>query len=112
MGKYSENADKTLSKAIPTVRADGTVKEWELEVVYSYPAEGYETDDVPMRRRYNEREDVSYLNKTPEQFTKSELLRLMNLSQYNMVFDSTYEALNFAPIEVKDSNFDLNSLED
>ena len=51
MAHYSANADKILSKAIPTVREDGIVKSWELEVVYSYPAEGYETTDAPLRSR-------------------------------------------------------------
>lgn len=112
MAKYSENADKILSKAIPTVRADGTVREWELEVVYSYPGEGYATTDKPMRRRYSEREDVGYLNKTPDQFTKTDLLNLMNIMQYDMVFDSTYESLNTPPTEFKDGSFDVNSLAD
>jgi hypothetical protein len=112
MAKYSENADKILSKAVPTVKADGTVREWELEVVYSYPGEGYTTTDKPMRRRYNEREDVAYLNKPPEQFTKSEILGFMNITQYDLVFDSTYESLNSLATESKEGNFDVNSLAD
>lgn len=112
MAKYSENSDKSLSKAVPTVKADGTVREWELEVVYQYPKAGYVTSDTPMRRRFSEREEVSYLNKTPEQFTKSELLGFMNLTQYDMVFDSTYESLHAPATETKDTTFDLNSLAD
>jgi hypothetical protein len=111
MADYSKNSDKTLSKAVPTVKADGTVKEWELEVVFSYPAEGFTTNDTPMRRRFTEIEDVSYLNKTPNQFTKAELLSFMNLTQYGRIFDSTYDSLHSAPSEVKDTNFDVNSLQ-
>ena len=101
MSHYSKNCDKTLSKAIPTVREDGIVKSWELEVVYSYPGEGYDTTDAPLRRRYEEIEDVEYLGKTPQEFTKSELFSFLNIAQYNLVFDSTYESVVFAPTEKK-----------
>lgn len=112
MANYSQNTDKILSKAVPIIKADGTVKEWELEVIYSYPAEGYVTEDAPLRRRYSEIEDVSYMGKTPNQFTKSELLGFMNLTHYNLVFDSTYESLNTTSSEVKVTDFDLSSLPD
>jgi hypothetical protein len=112
MAKYSENCDKTLSKAVPTVTTNGIVKSWELEVVYSYPAAGITTTDTQLRRKYNETEQVEYLNKTTEEFTKSELFSFLNISQYDMVFDSTYESVVLPPTETKDTSFDLNSLED
>jgi hypothetical protein len=112
MAKYSENCDKTLSKAVPTVNANGIVKSWELEVVYSYPGIGYSTTDAPLRRKYSETEEVEYLNKTPEQFTKSELFSFLNIAQYNLVFDSTYESVVNPPTETKDTAFDINSLAD
>ena len=110
MANYSDHTDKTLSKAIPTVKEDGTVKSWELEVVYSYPAEGYETTDKPLRRKYNENENVEYLNKKPEDFTKSELFSFLNIVQYDMIFDSTYESVVLPPKEIRDTSFDLNTL--
>jgi hypothetical protein len=112
MARYSENSDKTLSKAVPTVNANGIVKSWELEVVYSYPATGYATTDTHLRRKYNETEQVEYLNKTPQEFTKSELFSFLNISQYDMVFDSTYESVVLPPTETRDTSFDLNSLDD
>ena len=112
MAKYSENCDKTLSKAVPTVTTNGIVKSWELEVVYSYPAAGYTTTDTALRRKYNETEQVEYLNKTPQDFTKTELFSFLNISQYDMVFDSTYESVVLPPTETKDTSFDLNSLDD
>jgi hypothetical protein len=112
MAKYSENSDKTLSKAIPTINANGIVKSWEIEVVYSYPADGYITTDTALRRKYNETEQVEYLNKTPQEFTKTELFSYLNISQYDMVFDSTYESVVLPPTETKDNSFDLNSLAD
>lgn len=112
MAKYSENSDKTLSKAIPTINAKGIVKSWELEVVYSYPAAGITTTDIALRRKYNENEQVEYLNKTPQEFNKSELYSFLNISQYDMVFDSTYESVVLPPTETRDTSFDLNSLTD
>ena len=109
---YAANTDKTLSKAIPTVNENGIVKSWELEVVYSYPAAGYTTTDAPLRRKYSETEEVEYLNKTPQEFTKSELFSFLNITQYDLVFDSTYESVVLPPKETKDTSFDLNSLAD
>lgn len=109
---YSANTDKTLSKAVPTLNENGIVKSWELEVVYSYPAAGYKTTDAPLRRKYSETEEVEYLNKTPQDFTKSELFSFLNITQYDLVFDSTYESVVLPPKETKDTAFDLNSLAD
>lgn len=109
---YSANTDKTLSKAVPTLNENGIVKSWELEVVYSYPAAGYTTTDAPLRRKYSETEEVEYLNKTPQDFTKSELFSFLNITQYDLVFDSTYESVVLPPKETKDTAFDLNSLAD
>lgn len=110
MHKYSQNSDKTLSKAIPTVDENGIVLKWELEVVYSYPATGITTTDAPLRRKYNETELVGYLNKKTSEFTKSELFSFMNIVQYDAVFDSTYESVVLPPTETRQDNFDLNTL--
>lgn len=112
MAKYSENSNKTLSKAVPTLNVNGIVKSWELEVVYSYPTVGFSTTDTPLRKKFNETEEVEYLNKTPQDFTKSELFSFLNIAQYDMVFDSTYESVVLPPTETKDTSFDLNSLSD
>ena len=79
MAKYSENCDKTLSKAVPTVTTNGIVKSWELEVVYSYPAAGITTTDTALRRKYNETEQVEYLNKEPPRFHQ---VRVVLIPQY------------------------------
>ena len=110
MAQSSENSDKTLSTAVPTVNANGIVKFWELEVVYSYPAAGITTTDTQLRRKYNETVQVEYLNKTIQEFTKTELFSFLNISQYDMIFDSTYESVVLPPTEIRDADFDLNSL--
>lgn len=113
MAIYSDTCDKTLSKAVPTVDANGLVKSWDLEVVYSYPAASDTGNtDTPLRRRYEEKEDVAYLAKAPEAFTKSELFSFLNIGQYNLVFDSTYISLNFPPEETVVNDFDFSALSD
>lgn len=100
MAKY--NATKNLSSAIPTVRTeDNIVKKWDLKVVYSY--NGFNRD-------YNESVDVLYLNKTPDQFTKTELMGLMNLTQYDIIFDAHYDAYHTPPVEERLSEFDITQI--
>lgn len=105
MAKYS--ATKTLRKAIPTVRTqDGVVKSWEIEVLYSYT----NTADETWSRSYPHREEnLEYLNKTPEQFTKAELVALMP-DVMDAVFDSHYETFNTPPTTERVAEFNLNNL--
>lgn len=110
MTNYAENSDKFLSKAIPTVKTNGIVKKWEIEITYSYPAVGYSTSDTPLRRTYSDTENVEYLGKTLEEYTKAELLNLANLSQYNLIFNSTYESVVLPPKEIRLDSFDINTL--
>lgn len=99
MAKY--NATKTLKKATPTIRTeDGVVKQWEIEVVYSYN---------DFTRDYSTRADVEYLDKTPTQYTKAELVALMPPNMDN-VFDSHYETFTTPPTEERVSNFKLSDL--
>lgn len=112
MTNYSENCDKTLVRAFPTLNANNIVKSWQIEVVYSYPTAGYATTNEPLRRKYQHIEKVEHLNKTINQFTKTELLAFFNNGQYDSIFDSTYESL-FSPLkELKDTSFDIDTLAD
>ena len=99
MAKY--NATKTLKKATPTVRTDdGIVKTWEIEVVYQYNG---------FKRDYSHREDVEYLNKAPNEYTKAQLIAMMP-SVMDAVFDSHYDTFNTPPTEERVSNFNLSDL--
>jgi len=40
------------------------------------------------------------------------LFSFLNISQYDMVFDSTYESVVLPPTENRDTSFDLNTLAD
>lgn len=101
MAKYPYT--KTLKKAKPTVRlSDNVVKSWDLEVIYKADADGWS-------RSYDHREDVEYLNKTPTQFTKAELLAFSNLP--DAVWDAHYEAFNMPATEERIGDFNLNDLD-
>jgi hypothetical protein len=104
MAKYATT--KVLKKASPTVRtADQVVKSWEVEVLYTHTRDNGTT----WARAYPATEDVEYLNKTADQFTKAELIGYMNPNM-DVIFDAHYEAHNLPATEEKVSNFNLNDL--
>ena len=86
---------KTLKKAKATLRTkDSIVLRWEVEVIYAF-----EGDDVnpAWSTTYSTKEDVEYLGKTQEQFTKSELIAFIPPVHDNHIFHAHYEANNFPP---------------
>jgi len=111
MAKYSP-LTKTLKKAVPTVRAsDNVVKRWEIEVVYAYAGDA--DNNLPAwKNTYSESEDVEYLGKTVDQFTKSELVDFMSPMIENHIFEAHYESQNLPATESSDGNFNVNSLAD
>lgn len=111
MAKYSP-ITKTLKKATPTVRAaDGVVKHWDIEVVYAYA--GDEAQSLPAwKTTYSESEDVEYLGKTVDQFTKAELIGFMNPMIENAIFEAHYEANNLPATETRVGDFNISSLSD
>lgn len=103
MAKYPTT--KALKKAQPTVRIeDNIVKKWDIEVVYKHTR----SDNTSWSRTYSHSEDVEYLNKTPTEFTKAELISYMN--NMDVIFDAHYEAHNVPPKEDKVSDFNINDL--
>ncbi len=102
MPKYSP-ITKTLKKAEPTVRtSDNVVKQWEIEVIYSYAGDEDADPALPAwKTTYSETEDVEYMNKTVSQFTKSELVAMMPTNLENHIFEAHYEAHNMAPTETR-----------
>jgi hypothetical protein len=102
MAKY--NATKVLASAVPTVRLeDNLVTKWELKVVYSY--NGFTRD-------YGDGVDVLYLAKTADQYTKSELMGMINLAQYDQIFDAHYDAYHTPPVEERQASFDITKIPD
>jgi len=111
MAKYTPII-KTLKKATPVIRKeDDVVKSWEIDVVYAY--EGDSAADLPAwKTTYSENEDVEYMNKTVDQFTKTELISFMNPQIENAIFEAHYEANNIPAKEERQSDFNINSLAD
>lgn len=104
---------KTLKKAVPTIRtSDNVVKEWEIEVVYSYAGDDTTVPVQPAwKTTYSEREDVEYLGKTADQFTKAELIGFMNPMMETAIFPAHYEASGWKPAtEDRVNDFDINTL--
>lgn len=94
---------KILKKAIPTVRtSDDIVKAWEIEVLYKNDADGW-------TRSYDTREDVEYLNKKADAFTKEELIALMP-SNMDVIFEAHWTAHNTPATEERVSDFNINDL--
>lgn len=97
---------KTLKRATPTVDTEsGIVKKWDIEVVYTATADGWKTT-------YSHEEDVEYLNKLPEEYTKSELVDMMPANLSGHIFHAHYEAHNVPPTTERVGDFNINSLQD
>ena len=102
MAKY--NATKALSAAVPTIRTeDGIVKSWDLSIMFSYNG---------FNREYGHSASVLYMQKKPEDFTKSELMDLCNVAQMEQIFDAHYEATTAQPVEERLGAFDITKIPD
>lgn len=109
MAKYGP-ITKTLKKATPTIRlSDNVVKEWNIEVVYSYAGD-VEKNLPAWKTSYSETEDVEYLGKTADQFTKAELIGFMSPMLENSIFEAHYESQNMPATEERVGDFDINTL--
>jgi len=99
---HTANATKTITKAVPTVDADGKVVKWDVAVEYSlndYVSDFSKTVDVEP-------------TKAPAAFTKAELWDLVDEAHLDAVYDSQYESVKLAPAptEHKVDGFDVDSL--
>lgn len=104
MAKYP--ATKILNKATPRIRtSDNIVISWNIEVVFSYD----KPDGTKFSRTYHHNEDVEYLNKLINDFTKTELLGYIP-TVLDEVFDHHYETFNNPPTEQSITNFNVNNL--
>ena len=100
---YADQATKTLTKAVPTVDADGKVIKWEVEVEF-------ELNDY--KSSLNARIELEP-TKAPEAFSKAELFAFPEVEYLSAVYDSQYESTQVpgpAPTEIKVDGFDVDSL--
>jgi hypothetical protein len=84
---HSANATKTITKAVPTVDADGKVIKWDVTVEYSL------NDYVSTFSKFAEVEPT----KAPAAFSKAELWELVDEAHLDAVYDSQYESVKLAP---------------
>ena len=99
---HTANATKTITKAVPTVDADGKVIKWDVTVEYSL------NDYVST---FSKAVDVEPA-KAPAAFTKAELWELVDEAHLDAVYDSQYESVKLAPAPTTEalSDFDVESL--
>lgn len=99
---HSANATKTLTKAVPTVDADGKVIKWDVTVEYSL------NDYVSTFSKFAEVEPT----KAPEAFSKAELWELLDEAHLDAVYDSQYESVKLAPAPTTEvvSDFSVEDL--
>jgi len=107
--QHAQDTVYELCEGVPTVNQNGNVTEWQLCVEFSCNNPDH-TDCIT--KVFSETVDVSGLNKAPDEFTKAELLGLLNIDHYCLVFDSMYGSLTTPPAEVftRVDDFDINSL--
>lgn len=101
--EYADQATKTLSKAVPTVDADGKVIKWEVEIEF-------ELNDY--KSALSARIEVEP-TKAPADFTKAELLVFPEVAHLSAVYDSQYQSTQLpapAPAEVRVDGFDVADL--
>jgi hypothetical protein len=99
---HTDNAAKTITKATPTVDLDGKVTKWEVSLEYSL------NDYISTFTREAEVDPT----KAPEEFTKAELLSLIDVDFLDTVYESQYASTQISvPVtETKVDEFDVDSL--
>ena len=99
---HTDNAVKTITKAIPTVDLDGKVIKWDVEVEYSL------NDYVSNFQKSVEVEAT----KAPASFSKAELWEAIDEAHLDTVYESQYVStqISVEPTEVKVDGFDVDSL--
>lgn len=100
---HTDNAAKTITKAIPTVDLDGKVTKWDVEVEYSL------NDYVSKFSKQVETEPT----KAPAEYSKAEIWGLVNEAHLDFVYESQYISTQIPvePTEVKVDEFDVDSLQ-
>jgi hypothetical protein len=99
---HSASATKTITKALPTVNADGNVIKWDVTVEYSL------NDYVSTFSKSVEVEP----SKAPSSYTKAELWTLVDEAHLDAVYDSQYESVKLAPAPTTETvaDFDVDTL--
>lgn len=101
--QYADQANKTITKAVPFIDGDGKVVKWEVEVEF-------ELNDYKSNLSTTVELEPS---KAPSDFTKAEILAFPQVAYLSAVYDSQYQSTQLpadAPSEVKVDDFDVEEL--
>ena len=106
---HADDATKTWVSATPKKNADGNVIEWKVKYKYTLAATG--KDDFV--HTFEKSEKIETPSKTPDKYTKAELLVLMNKDHWDDMFNKKYGVYTAtAPVETTDASFDVSTLSD
>ena len=95
---------KTWVSAIPKKNADGNVTEWTVEYKYT---------DGDFSHTFRKSEKIESPSKTPDKYTKAELLTLMDKDHWDDMFNKKYTSWTAdKPVETIDASFDVSTLSD
>ena len=118
---HADDATKAWVSAIPKKNADGNVIEWKVEYKYTLAvgsgkgnvqnSDGSFNDDYIHTFKKSEKIDTP--SKTPDKYTKAELLTLMDKDHWDDMFNKKYAVWTAdAPVETIDASFDVSTLSD
>ena len=113
---HADDATKAWVSAIPKKNADGNVIEWEIQYKYTLAVTGKDDfvhtfEDIVKIARDEEGKLVT--EKTPDKYTKAELLTLVNKNHWDDMFNKKYTVHTAtASTETTDASFDVSTLSD
>tara|TARA_A100001201_G_C4080097_1_gene198628 strand:- start:2 stop:352 length:351 start_codon:yes stop_codon:yes gene_type:complete len=113
---HADDATKTWVSATPKKNGDGNVIEWRVEYKYTLAATG--KDDFVHTFSKTEKialdeEGKLVTEKTPDKYTKAELLTLMDKNHWDAMFNKKYGVyIADTPVETTDASFDVSTLSD
>ena len=95
---------KAWVSAIPKKNADGNVTEWSVKYKYT---------DGDFSHTFEKSEKIDTPSKAPGDYTKAELLALMDEAHWDDMFNKKYAVWKAnAPVETTDASFDVSTLSD
>lgn len=99
---HTADAEKVITKAVPTVNEDGLVIKWDIDIKYSF--NGYESTF--------HRDATVEPTLVPTSWNLDSLWDLVNKDHLDTVFESQYESVMLAPAPTDQrlDEFDVNSL--
>lgn len=93
---------KEWVSAKPKVNADGNVTRWSVEYKYT---------DGDFSHTFSKSEKIDVPSKAPSEYSKSEILNLMDEAHWDDMFNKKHNIHKNPPaVDTVDNDFDINSL--